>query len=263
MGVGIRRLPSSLDFGLLMFYNKDGEELGYSEVTNEQIGPDVKSNHFRDVAKINDSIFITASLFGPGISLNPGGVLVVDTAGTLYNILPKPNTSSASLIKTYDNNFVFAASIEETKGDKDIYVYKIDEKLEPVPFDPTPHTYDSLCPGGIQSGTTSLDDCLVWTNVGDAPGPAEYYESIRWIPMLAYPNPARDGKVTLEFENTQHHQNMELRLYNSFGNLSHTKKIYKAQQDTDVNVTGWTKGVYIAVIYSNGGAVGKCKFAVQ
>lgn len=260
MGVGIRRLPYSLDFGLLMFYNKDGEEMGYSEVSNEQIGPNIQSNHFRDVASINDSLFISSSLFGPDISSNPGGVLVFDTAGNLYNILSKPNTTSAKLIKTYDNNYLFAANIEESKGDKDIYIYKIDEHLNDVPFDPTPRNYDSLCPGGIQPGNTNLDDCLIWTDIGEAPGPAQYYQSLRWIPMNAYPNPVKGGKVRLEFENTEHHYNLVLRIYNHTGHSIHSQRIYKGQQDTDVIISAWPKGFYIAVIYSNGGAVGKVKF---
>jgi hypothetical protein len=263
MGVGIRRLPNSLDFGLLMFYNKDGEELGYNEVTNEQIGPDVNSNHFRDVARINDSLFITASLFGPGISLNPGGVLVVDTAGNLYNILPKPNTTSADLIKTYDNNYVFAASIEETKGDKDIYVYKIDENLNDVPFDPTPHTYDSLCPGGMQSGTIDLSDCFVWTNIGDSPLPGEYYSFINTIPIKAYPNPATQGTITFEYENTEHHKNMELRCFNIYGQEVYKEKVYRYQGKSVVDVSSWQKGMYFGVLYSKGKPAGKVKFVVQ
>jgi len=246
-----------------MFYNKDGEEPGYNEVTNAQIGPDVNSNHFRDVARINDSLFITASLFGPGISLNPGGVLVVDTAGNLYNILPKPNTTSADLIKTYDNYYVFAASIEETKGDKDIYVYKIDENLNDVPFDPTPHTYDSLCPGGIQSSTIDLSDCFIWTNIGDAPSPKEYYESIRKIPIKAYPNPVSDGSITFEYENKEHHRNIELRCFDIYGQEVHSEKIYQYQQESLVNINKWQKGIYFAVVYSKGMPVGRCKFVVQ
>ncbi|MEZ5195268.1 MAG: hypothetical protein R2764_02335 [Bacteroidales bacterium] len=57
------------------------------------------------------------------------------------------------------------------QGDDDIYVYKIDENLNDVPFDPTPHTYDSLCPGGYNRGTIDLTSCFIWTDIGDAPSP--------------------------------------------------------------------------------------------
>ncbi|MBN2175053.1 MAG: hypothetical protein JW731_13045, partial [Bacteroidales bacterium] len=150
LGAGIRKLPNSLDFSLLMFYTIDGEELGYNEILNEQIGPDINSNEIRNIERINDSLFITTSPFGPDFSENPMGELIIDTAANVFNIKSHPNTVSfiPGLIKTYDNNFVIASNIKESNPAKtDIYVYKIDENLNDVPFDPTPLTYDSLCPG--------------------------------------------------------------------------------------------------------------------
>ncbi len=264
MGVGISRLSNSVDFGLLMFYNKDGEELGYSEITNEQIGPDINSNEIRDIQKINDSLFIAAVFFGSDFSENPVGEFILDTAANLYNFESRPSTiTSPSLIKTYDENYVISTSIKENKSDWDIYVYKIDENLNDVPFDPTPHTYDSLCPGGIQSGTIDLSDCFVWTNVGDAPTPEEYFASLKIIPVKAYPNPVTCNKITFEYENTEYHQNMELRCFNIYGKEIHKEKIYRYQGKSVVNVSNWQKGMYFAVVYSAGKAVGRCKFVVR
>ncbi|MBN1339244.1 MAG: hypothetical protein JXA03_07970 [Bacteroidales bacterium] len=286
MGVGIRKLPNSLDFGLLMFYNNDGEEIGFNELSNQQIGPDVNSNQFRDIARINDTLFMTSSLFGPGISTNPGGVLVIDTAANLYNQLPKPNTSSADLIKSYDGNYIFVTSIEESKGDNDIYVYKINENLNDVPFDPTPHTYDSLCPGGIQSGTVDLTNCFIWTDISETPSPGEYYSFIKTIPVKAFPNPATAGQVTFEFENTEYLPPSvpawsptcrsgkadrppkggkwpSLRIFNIFGEKVHEERIYRGQGESRLNVGAWPQGMYIAVVVSEGRVVGRVKFVVR
>jgi hypothetical protein len=52
----------------------------------------------------------------------------------------------------------------------------------------------------------------------------------------------------------------DLQIYNSVG-----VKIFAQRLPGNhelVNVAAWPRGVYIAVIYSNGGAVGKCKFVV-
>ncbi|MDD3527239.1 MAG: T9SS type A sorting domain-containing protein, partial [Bacteroidales bacterium] len=103
----------------------------------------------------------------------------------------------------------------------------------------------------------------VVTDIEELPGPEEYYESIRHIPIKVHPNPVKDGRLTLEFENTQHHQNMQLRCYDSFGRQLHSQKIYKGQQQTKLDVSGWSAGMYVAVIYSNGGACGKVKFVVE
>ncbi|NOX48240.1 MAG: T9SS type A sorting domain-containing protein [Chlorobi bacterium] len=263
MGVGIRRLAESKDHSLLMFYNKSGEEVGYREITNSQIGPNINSNEIRDIQRINDTLFMTASFFGLDNSENPAGEFVIDTAANLYNFESRPNTYIPKLIKTSDNNYIIANSIDENKGDKDIYVYKIDENLNDVPFDPTPHVYDSLCPGGIQSGNIDLSDCFVWTNIGDAPGPAEYYESIKQIPIKAYPNPVSDGSITFEFENTEHHNNMELRCLDIYGKEIFSTKVYRYQTEAVVDISKIKRGMYVAVIYSNGFPVGKCKFVVQ
>jgi hypothetical protein len=209
-------------------------------------------------------MFIAVSHFGPEMDGNPAGELVIDTAGFVYGSQPHPDHGAASIIKTSDDNYVIAANKRQNNSTwYDILLYKIDQNLESVPFDTVTHTYDSLCPHTIQSETIDLTECLVITDIGELPGPAQYYESLRWIPIKAFPNPVKDGKVTLEFENTDHHYNMELQIYNNTGHSIHSQKIYKGQQDTDVNVSAWTRGVYIVVIYSNGGAVGKVKFVIN
>jgi hypothetical protein len=208
---------------------------------------------------------MTASQFGLEYSANPYGELIIDTAANLFNFLSHPNATAyiPGIIKTYDNNFVIATNIKESKSDDDIYLYKIDENLQDVPFDPTPHTYDSLCPGGIQSGTISLTDCFVWTNIGEAPSPQEYYTHVQTIPIKAYPNPVTKGTVTFEFENTQYNWNMELRCFNVYGELVHKEKVYKHQGESKVDIQNWQKGIYFATVYSNGLPVGRCKFVVQ
>ena len=216
LGTGIRRNNESLDYSLLALYNIYGEAVGYSEITNEEIGSDIHSNQIRDIDRINDTLFLAACMFGPGYSINPGGEFVLDTAGNLYNFQSNPNTSSASLIKSSDNNFVLASTITEPSGDKNIFLQKIDKNLQPVPFDTNTYTYDSLCPGGIQSGTIDLSDCWVWTGTEEIPSPEEYYSFIATIPITAFPNPA-ETEITLAFENTDHHSNMVLECYNIYG----------------------------------------------
>ena len=264
LGTGIRMKGGGIAHSLLMFYDKNGNELGYNEIANEQIGNNIEFNLISDIERINDSLFLATAYIGSEELGNPHSEFIIDTACNLYNFSLRPNTNGwAHLIKTYDNNYVIATSIEEGKGDKDIYVYKIDENLNDVPFDPTPHNYDSLCPGGIQSGNIDLSDCLVWTNIGDAPSPHEYYESIKQIPITAYPNPVSDGNITFEFENTEHHHDMELRCFDLYGKAIISKKVYRYQTEAVVDITKLKQGMYVAVVYSNGFPVGECKFVVQ
>jgi hypothetical protein len=219
----------------------------------------VRSINIREIEKINDTLFITASLVGPEYGGNPGGEFIVSLNNNIYGYNSRPGTHIPSMIKTYDNNFVIATSIEESKGDDDIYVYKIDENLNDVPFDPTPHTYDSLCPGGIQSDTIDLTSCFVWTDIGESPSPKEYYSFISTIPITAYPNPA-ETEITLAFGNTEHHTNMLLECYNIYGQKVHNEKIWKGQQQAKLDVSDWGKGLYFAVVKSNGKVAGTGRF---
>ncbi|NLO52451.1 MAG: T9SS type A sorting domain-containing protein [Bacteroidales bacterium] len=62
---------------------------------------------------------------------------------------------------------------------------------------------------------------------------------------------------------TNTHQNMQLRCYDSFGRQQHSQKFYKGQQQTTLDVSSWSAGMYIAVMYCDGGACGKVKFVVR
>jgi hypothetical protein len=259
IGVGIRKFYNNEDNSLIALYNTDGVEVGFSEITNQQIGPEIKSNQIRAIQRINDTLFLASAMFGPGLSVNPGGVYVIDTAGNLYNFQSKPNTTSAKLIKSSDNNFVLASSIKKPNNDQDIYLYKIDENLESVPFDNKPYVYDSLCPTPIQSGIIDLTSCMVWTGTEEVPSPQQYYATIAQIPLTAYPNPA-ETEITLAFQNTEHHNNMLLECYNLFGQRVHSEKVYKGQQKTKLSIEQWQSGLYIAVVKSDGRVAGQVRF---
>ena len=262
MGVGKRRYYDNMVYSLLMFFNKNGVEFGYNQITNEQIGPNIKRNSIYDIERINDTLFLTASFFGTENSGNPVGEFVIDTAGNLYNFQSRPNTvTSPNLIKTTDNKYVIATSIKESKSDWDIYLYKINENLESVPFDINQYTYDSLCPHQIQSGTIDLSDCLIVTDIGEIPSPEQYYAKLKTIPIKVFPNPAKEN-ITLSFENTKYHQNMQLECFDIFGRKVHKEKIYKGQLETEINISQWNEGLYVAVVMSEGKVLGKVKFVV-
>ncbi len=263
LGVGERWLGEEIMNSLFMYFNTNGEELSYNQIQNEDIGSDIQFNAIRDIEKINDSTYLSPLYVGIDFETYFGEI-VFDTSGAIYNQeIRDIYKGTSSIIKTSDNNFLIEIEVAESKSDNDIYLYKIDENLNDVPFDPTPHNYDSLCSDGIQSGTTDLSDCLVWTNIEDAPSPQEYYASIKQIPIKAYPNPVSKGQITFEFENTEHHNNIELKCFDLYGKEIFSKKVYRYQTEAVVDITKLKQGMYLAVVYSNGFPVGECKFVVQ
>ncbi len=265
IGVGNKRLDDNVVNTLIMLYSKNGLEVGYSQIPNDSIGSNVFFNYISEIERINDSLFLSLMYLAsaPGQAL-PFSDVVFDKNAKVYSIAARPSNAEgwAHFVKSSDGNFVNAMGWENPDGDKDIYLYKIDENLQPVPFDTNSYTYDSLCPEQIQSGTIDLSDCLVWTGTEEIPSPEEYYSFIATIPITAYPNPA-ETEIILAFENTEHHNNMMLECYNIYGQMVHSEKIYKGQQQTKLDMSGWSKGLYLAVVKSNGKVAGTCKFVVK
>ncbi|MCD4728241.1 MAG: T9SS type A sorting domain-containing protein [Pirellulales bacterium] len=265
MGVGMRRLEDPEESGLLMFFDNLGNELGYKEITKELIGPDISQVYFVDIERINDSLFIVASPVGINNEYAPHGEIIIDTAANIYNLAIRYQAiGTQKILKTFDNNFVISGEIEEdeNKSDSDILLYKINENLESVPFDTNTYTYDSLCPYQIQSGIIDLTDCLIVTDVGEAPTPQQYYEGLKRIPIKAYPNPA-SNKITFAFENTEHHKNIKLQCFDIYGRKVHKEKVYHYQGESKVDVSRWFNGLYVAIVLSEGKVVGRKKFVVK
>ncbi len=264
IGTGIRRINNYEAHALLMFFDKNGNVLGYNEILNEQIGNDITYNFHSGIKRINDSLFITTAYINSEEMGYSNAEFIIDTACNLYNFEIRDASGWGYIVKTNDNNFVIATEKKEQNGiDRDIYVYKIDENLQDVPFDSTAHNYDTLCPGGIQPGTIDLTDCFLWTNVNETPSPKAYYASLKKIPVRAYPNPVTGGKISFEYQNTQHRTDISLKCFDVLGHEMHSESIYRGQSGNSLNVNNWPSGVYLAIIFSSGKPAGKCMFIVR
>jgi len=77
--------------------------------------------------------------------------------------------------------------------------------------------------------------------------------------IIAFPNPA-ETEITLAFQNTDHHANMLLECYNIYGQQVHSEKIWKGQQETKIDLHGWAKGLYFAVVKSEDKVTGSTRF---
>jgi len=134
--------------------------------------------------------------------------------------------------------------------------------LGSAPFNPGSYVYDSLCKEIPLYEEINITDCMVIVGIEDTPTLEEYYASLKTIPIKIFPNPAKD-KVNFELENTELHQNIRLRCYDLLGNLMYNEPVIKGQKGAAIDISSWPPGMYVAIIYSNSGAVGKCKFVVE
>jgi len=265
LGAGLRRfLENNEVCALLMFYNKKGKELGFKQINNEQFGADIHTSDIRAIEKIDDTLCFSAGIVGSSYQTNPSGDFIIDTSGKIFKFQSRPNLRHIpKIIKSFDNKFIIANSIRQPNSTwYNIYLYKIDENLESVPYDTNQYVYDSLCGGQIQSGEISMNDCVIITGIEDQPTPEQYYASLKTIPIKAFPNPVKD-KVKFELENTSLHQNIRLRCYDLLGKLMYNEPVIQGQRGAAIDISSWPSGMYVAIVYSNGGVVGKSKFVIN
>jgi hypothetical protein len=82
------------------------------------------------------------------------------------------------------------------------------------------------------------------------------------VKLKVSPNPANEI-VNFEFGNIQNFQQAQLRCYDVFGNLLHSEAVVQGQKEVVLDISSWPSGMYVAVVYSNGGVVERSKFVVE
>jgi hypothetical protein len=279
MGVGKRRFSEggeTVNNSLLMFFNSNGEELGYNQISNDSVGPGINQNLIYDIERINDTLFFASSAFGEEYQGSPFGEFVIDTTGKIFNKQSRPNTIGVTeLTKTFDNKYVVVTNLLEDKADWDILMYKINENLAQDSVYTGNYTYDSLCPYQIQSGIIDVTNCLVVTDVNEIPSPVDYSKDVNNVLIEVYPNPASGNEITFEFQNTgclastppsvppPGGKAPTLIIYNILGGKVHEERIYQHQGESKIDIRDWHSGMYITLVYMNGEVVGQCKFVVR
>ncbi len=251
----------------MMYFNSNGEEVGYKILDDEQFGPEVLETCLYKVEQIEDDKYLlTAGFVNSEISAK--GDLVADTAGNVYNYTIRAHTRSTDGIdmdKTFDKKYVLNADYRlPSQTTSDIYLYKINENLEQDTIYPGIYTYDSLCKNlPIQSGVIDLAGCDVITAIGEIPTLEEYNQKLQTIPLTPSPNPTNTGEVLLEMENTGLFASLELKVFDVFGNEVHTQKVWPHQKAALLDVSAYARGIYVAAIFSHNEMKGKCKIVVD
>jgi len=265
MGFGKRRL-GSISHSLLMFFDYDGNELGYNMIENEQLGNNIISNTMSDMRWINDTFLFGSIAYQIDEDYINFCDVQTDTSGTVHKVefvdFNAGGGGKSNMLKTFDNKYVVTTGYIED-GIGDIYLYKKNSDLEHDTIYPGIYTYDSLCNEQIISNTISLGGCDIITNIKDVPTLVEYNHNKKIVIITAFPNPVIGNQITFEFQNTQHHQNMELRCFNVFCELVFEERVYPYQGESKVNVQSWNSGIYVSLVYSEGKVVGQTKFVVQ
>jgi len=267
MGVGTKRFVEGgeiINNSALMFFNKNGIEYSYNIIQNGDISPSTNSNFIYDIEQINDSLFIATSAFGENYEGNPWGEFIIDTSGNVIQHETREGTAASSHIyKTFDNKYVIASSYQYPDLSYDVYLYKVNDSLEQDTLYLGSYTYDSLCPGQVQSGVIDLTGCGVVTNMRNIPWLGDNNGQKRKVKIIPVPNPAEGGSIKFKIQNNGFHSNTELKCFDVHGELVLLQKLAPLQVECIVHVGSWSPGIYVAVLYIGGSESGFCKFIIE
>jgi hypothetical protein len=269
MGTGRYRYSDSTGMTMdawAMYYNDKGEQVGYTTIAKDKLGPEVIESTFYEVERVNDSLYIaTSGIFYGEEEDYANGEIVFDTSGNVYNYSWREGTTGhPSLVKSFDNKFAIACAFKYPDLERDIFFYKLNQNLEQDSVYLGYYNYDSLCTDlPIQSGVIDLEGCDIVTSLEEIPTLEEYNKRKNTILITAYPNPTSDGSITFSFQNTEYFKDMELKCFDVFGKVVHSEKVYQFQGESILNIQTWQPEMYFTIVYSNGKPVGKCKFVVR
>jgi len=220
---------------------------------------------------LNDTNFV---MFGGWkiASVKSQVVIKTDTFGNLSKtkVMPYTSNSFASAAKTFDNKFISVAN--DATGGWKVYAVKINSDLEYDSLYTQQFTYDSLCPYPITSTTIDPDCDNAYVGV------EEPFKNPRTTQLKVYPNPAA-GHITIEMpkylvvrntagripSTTVYHQwgSALLQIYDLFGKKIFEKEVIRAETTLKIDVSQWTKGLYLCRLTYNKQTVGSAKVMVE
>ena len=187
----------------------------------------------------------------------------LDSLGGWHNTFLRIGAHSyrSKTMLTSDGKILAGSVVGATAQQQDLILMKLNTSLQYDSIYTVPHVYDYLCPDTIVSKTIDLD-CDIIVDVKDIPTREEYYSSIKLIPITPAPNPARN-EVTFMMKNTEHHRDIRVVCYDIFGREMATVPVNAGTDEAEMNVSSWTSGMYVAVVYAGNKRVGSARFIVQ
>ncbi len=251
------------DNAMLMNFDTAGNETTHYIVEDKQIDSTLYGNLLLDLSARNDTTyFVSVKLWGHG-----AGELIIDTmANVLAHQIHTDATLSSGLFPlahdTISNQYYLAYNSNDNNWN--IVLYKFDADLNSVPFDTATYNYDSLCTSlPIVSDTINITGCGVIVSTPEFPSPSAYYAARQKVELTAYPNPVSGNVIHFKLKYTKYHNNMQLTVYDISGRPMAKTAVATGQKEAQISVSGFSPGLYIAVITDGKGVLGKGAFTVM
>lgn len=222
---------------------------------------------------LHDYVYLGVQYFKTGVDPTGKGVLQKnDTLGNLVGEAVFPvdfTTIIADICATTDNKLMIAAV-----NDLDLMEFmliKYNENLEYDSIYTRPITYDSLCPGGITSGTIEMS-CNIITGLGSqtkrglstltlAPNPADEF-TIVYLPETIAANEAQ-GVLNVTTYRSEYVKDLAMDVYDINGRQVYSNPWPDNTKEQVLSTSDWKPGIYMIRIYNHEHIISTGKLMVK
>ena len=207
---------------------------------------------------INDTIIAGSAGWGNTADDIVNHAVLMDTLGNILKYTDLIQDIYGSILEvSFDTKLVYMYNTYQN-GQFDVYLRKLNQDLEDDTLYSFPFQYDTLCPYPIASDTIPLDDCNLIVGIEEKEENGRMGEEKEELFNL-YPNPASD-KIHCSFQIA--HSTFEILIYDMYGRKMDEVLVPAGQQEMTIDVSSYSKGIYIAVLKSQKGILGRRKFVV-
>jgi hypothetical protein len=209
-------------------------------------------------ARFNSDSTLVASAAWGEITNFPKAV-IIDTMGNILNeeyLLD--NIYMANVSTTHDKKSLFyTQKYFEDENQYDVFLFKLNQQLESDTFYTYPFKYDTLCPYPIVSDTISQEGCDIIVGIEED---EEKESSGEEVKMELFPNPATN-QINCRLSTVD--CRLSMFIYDIWGRKMQEITIPSGQTETQIDISAFPPGIYIAVLKSEREILDRKKFVVQ
>ncbi|MDP2724429.1 MAG: T9SS type A sorting domain-containing protein [Bacteroidales bacterium] len=236
---------------VLFKFDGDGRELYYRLL----LGDSLRGGGAVPLTMLSDTTFAIGYSWRTSSNPNDGNseIATIDTLGNVidHRWLQEENRPPSNIIKTFDGKIVVAGHYAPD-GNIDIFLWKVNNRLEDDSLYTRAFVYDSLCSYPITSDTIDLS-CGVHVDIDEIPTKEAYDH-----PLVVFPNPASH---ILNIE-TKPYVDQRVEIMSSSGITFQKVNLPDSGQLT-LDISTWPHGLYLLCLFEEDRYVRSVKFLVN
>jgi hypothetical protein len=205
---------------------------------------------------INDTTLAGSASWGNHLDSAMQYAVLIDTMGNIIDsALVSTDIYGPKLQVAYDDKLLYMYNTFQD-NQFDVHLTKLNYDLESDTFYSYPFKYDTLCPYPITSDTISQEGCDIIVGIGEE----EIEREGDGERMELYPNPATQQlNIRYSLPDTRY----SIFIYDMWGRKMSEILVPKDQKETQIDVSAFPSGIYIAVLKSEQKILDRKKFVVQ